>query len=58
MAAITDVSDGQAFATAIIRRTFLRAASSTFLDDLRADLRRAGVQLPSIAAIPRRYSAG
>jgi hypothetical protein len=50
MATIPDASDDQAFATAVIRRTFLRAASSGFLADLRTDLRRVGVT----AAVRRR----
>jgi hypothetical protein len=39
----TITTAGQETAVSIIRRTFLRAASSSFLDDLKADHRRAGI---------------
>jgi hypothetical protein len=42
--------DGQDFATAVIRRTFLRSASSQFLADIATDLRRQGV----VATVKRR----
>jgi hypothetical protein len=43
MALPADDSDGQAFAATVIRRTFLRSASSRFLVELTADLARSGV---------------
>ena len=54
MTPATEISPGQEFAASVIRRTFLRAASSRFLTDLMTVQRRSGVS----AAIRARDSKG